>query len=81
MDYGDHSGPQAGTVSGTECTGPDHTYTEAGVYVVTVTVTDKDGDSGSAVATDFIVIYDPDGGFVTGGGCTDDLTVLLVQRQ
>jgi hypothetical protein len=25
-------------------------------------------DSGSATATDYIVIYDPDGGFVTGGG-------------
>jgi len=68
VDYDDGSGPQAGTVDGTECTGPNHTYAEAGVYEVTVTVTDKDVGSGSATAANFIVIYDPDGGFVTGGG-------------
>jgi hypothetical protein len=43
-------------------------YAEPGVYTVKVTVTDDDGDSGSATATQFIVIYDPAGGFVTGGG-------------
>jgi len=68
VDYGDDSSPQAGVISSAECAGPDHTYAQAGVYVVTVTVTDKDGDSGSAEATKFIVIYDTDGGFVTGGG-------------
>ena len=35
---------------------------------VRVTVTDKDGESDSATATDYIVVYDPSGGFVTGGG-------------
>ena len=38
---------------------------------MTVTVTDKDGGSGSAKATEFIVIYDPTDGFVTGGGWID----------
>ena len=71
FDYGDGTGPEPGTVDGITCTGPDHTYAEAGVYTVTVTVTDKDGDSGSKTATEFIVIYDPDGGFVTGGGWID----------
>ncbi len=46
-------------------------YAEPGVYTVKVIVTDKDGDSGMAAATEFIVIYDPDGGFVTGGGWID----------
>ncbi|GAG11808.1 unnamed protein product, partial [marine sediment metagenome] len=35
---------------------------------VKVIVTDKEGDSGYLEATNLMVIYDPDGGFVTGGG-------------
>ena len=38
---------------------------------MTVAVTDKDGDTGSATAAQFVVIYDPAGGFVTGGGWID----------
>ena len=68
VDYGDGDGPQAGTVDGATCTGPDHTYVEAGIYGVTVAVTDKDGGTGSLTTESFIVIYDPSGGFVTGGG-------------
>ncbi len=51
VDYDDGAGSQAGTVSGTTCTGPDQTYADPGVYRVTVEVTDKDGDSGDAGAT------------------------------
>ncbi|HYG73617.1 MAG TPA: Ig-like domain-containing protein, partial [Planctomycetota bacterium] len=44
-----------------------HIFTAPGVYSVTLTLTDKDG--GSAVKTfDYVVIYDPSGGFVTGSG-------------
>jgi hypothetical protein len=68
VDYDDGSGPQAGTVSSGTCIGADQTYAEAGIYQVTITVTDKDGATGNASATEFIVIYDPDSGFVTGGG-------------
>ena len=44
-----------------------HTYEEAGVYTVTLTVED---DYGYTVTSEFryVVVYDPDGGFVTGGG-------------
>ena len=42
VDYDDGSGPQTGTVAAGTCTGPDQTYTEAGVYEVTVEVTDDD---------------------------------------
>jgi hypothetical protein len=71
VDYGDGTGTKSGTVNGTTCTGPDNTYAEPGVYTVQVTVTDKDGDSGNATATQYTVIYDPSGGFVTGGGWID----------
>jgi PKD repeat protein len=51
----------AGRVRGT------HAYTVAGVYTVRVTVTDVDGGSASTVA-EYVVIYDPGAGFVTGSG-------------
>ena len=44
-----------------------HTYTSPGVYIVKLTVTDDDTGS-DFVEFQYIVIYDPDGGFVTGGG-------------
>jgi hypothetical protein len=43
-----------------------HTYANAGVYTVTVTVRDTCA-SGSNVYQ-YVVIYDPNAGFVTGGG-------------
>ena len=54
----------SGTASGS------HAYAAAGVYTVTVTVTDKDGGSGQSVF-EYIVVYDPSEGFVTGGGWID----------
>lgn len=51
----------SGTVSGT------HTYPSAGIYEIKLTVTDKDGGSDYSVSK-YVVIYDPEGGFVTGGG-------------
>lgn len=71
INYGDGSGDLAGIVSDNACTGPDHSYDEPGVYTVSASITDKDLASGSGEATEFIVIYDPDGGFVTGGGWID----------
>ena len=51
----------SGSVSGS------HTYGTPGVYEVTLTVTDDDGGSSQAMFQ-YIVIYDPNDGFVTGGG-------------
>ena len=51
----------AGSVSAT------HAYSSPGVYQLTVTVTDDDGGTASSVFQ-YVVVYDPTGGFVTGGG-------------
>jgi len=47
-----------------------HTYEAAGVYTVTLTVTDDDGGSGDSTFR-YVVVYDSEGGFVTGGGWID----------
>jgi PKD repeat protein len=45
-----------------------HTYAAGGVYTVNVTVKDDDTGSASRDIEALIVIFDPSGGFVTGGG-------------
>lgn len=50
----------SGTASGS------HTFSEAGVYTVSVEVTDNTGKS--ATVSRQVVVYDPAAGFVTGGG-------------
>ena len=59
-----------GTVAeanGTGTIGGSHTYAAPGVYRVTVTVSDAYGNSDQAVY-EYVVVYDPSAGFVTGGG-------------
>jgi hypothetical protein len=64
-DWGDtNSDTQFGVISPTS---EVHTYAEAGVYEVTITVIDDDGGVDTATYQ-YIVIYDPSAGFVTGGG-------------
>jgi hypothetical protein len=68
-DWGDET-TSAGIVSetdGSRSVEGSHIYATAGVYTVTLTVTDKDGGTGQSVFQ-FIVVYDPSAGFVTGGG-------------
>jgi parallel beta-helix repeat protein len=53
----------SGTVEGS------HMYDVAGVYAVTLTVIDGNApDMYGTEAFHYVVIYDPEGGFVTGGG-------------
>jgi PKD repeat protein len=47
-----------------------HTYNTPGVYVVRMTVSDNYGGS-STLEHRYVVVYDPEGGFVTGGGWID----------
>ena len=63
IDWGDGTGE--GDVSANACTA-SHTYVGAGVYSVAASVTDDDGGSGTDSVT--VMVYDPSGGFVTGGG-------------
>ena len=64
---------QAGTINeSTGAVSAAHTFTTPGVYMVGLAVTDSCGGSGTASTVGgldaLVVIYDPDGGFVTGGG-------------
>jgi YVTN family beta-propeller protein len=47
-----------------------HNYASAGVYTVEVIVTDDDGESDTELFQ-YVVVYDPTAGFVTGGGWID----------
>ena len=44
-----------------------HAYGDPGVYTIALTIADDDGNSDSS-EFQYVVVYDPDGGFVTGGG-------------
>ena len=54
-------GTGTGSVSGS------HTYAAAGVYTVSLTVDDGDNNPTSTMYQ-YVVVYDPSAGFVTGGG-------------
>jgi triacylglycerol esterase/lipase EstA (alpha/beta hydrolase family) len=58
-----------GTVTAT------HTFSSAGIYPITLTVNNGCGGTGSATTVDglaaMVVVYEADGGFVTGGGWID----------
>ncbi len=64
VDWGDGSSSTgtvgSGTVSGS------HSYAAAGVYTLKLTV--SDGKVADSEIFQYVVVYDPDGGFVTGGG-------------
>ncbi|MGE0132541.1 MAG: Ig-like domain-containing protein [Blastocatellales bacterium] len=66
---------QAGVVDETARTvNATQSFTSAGVYLATLTVVNNCGGQGSATTigvdqfTAMVVVYDPEGGFVTGGG-------------
>ncbi|MFC2053000.1 PKD domain-containing protein [Chloroflexota bacterium] len=66
-DWGDNT-TSTGTVDQlANAVSDNHTYSEPGVYRITLTVADSYPASDDEVF-EFIVVYDPDSGFVTGGG-------------
>jgi len=67
-DWGD--GTSAGTVTqgaGFGSVDDLHSYSTTGIYSIQLTVTDNDGGSGTDLF-EYVVVYDPSAGFVTGGG-------------
>ena len=65
IDWGDGSS-SGGSING-HTLSAQHTYFSAGVYTLQVLVTDACQKTASA-AYQYLVLYDPSGGFVTGGG-------------
>jgi hypothetical protein len=69
IGWDDGSAAQAGAVTESNGSGTcskSHSFGAAGVYTVQVTVRDDDGATGTA--STLVVVYDPNAGFVTGGG-------------
>jgi hypothetical protein len=74
-DWGDGT-TSAGIVEGSGGSGTadgSHIYTAAGVYTVRLTITDDDTGE-SETLHEYVVVYDPSAGFVTGGGWIDSPT-------
>jgi hypothetical protein len=70
VNWDDNGATSSGNVNGTSTTNSPfsatHAFLSPGVYTINVKVTDSNGLAGTA--TVWIVVYDPNGGFVTGGG-------------
>ena len=71
-DWGDGSPKQRGSLTETNGSGSVsnvHVYKASGIFNATLTVTDSEGKSTSVSKP--VVVYDPNAGFVTGGGWID----------
>jgi len=66
-DWGDGTATQGIVDEGMQSVNGGHTYTAPGTYALTLTVTDASGASDERVF-EYVVVYDPTGGFVTGAG-------------
>jgi len=69
IDWGDGTSSSASVneANGSGSASGTHAYASSGVYTVTLSVTDKDGAAQQSVF-EFVVVFDVEAGFVTGGG-------------
>ncbi len=67
IDWGDGTSSSATVDQSANSVSGSHDYDEPGVYLLTLTVTDDDGNVDTETFR-YVVVYDPNGGFVTGGG-------------
>lgn len=69
-NWGDGTTSNGAVQAGGDATtfGGAHTYTAPGVYTVSVIVVDDQGAAATTTAGEYVVVYDPEGPFVTGGG-------------
>jgi len=67
LDWGDTTQDTVEITDGSQSLAISHSYTSANIYTLSVSVTDNGGKSDSA-QFEFVTVYDPSGGFVTGGG-------------
>jgi len=68
-DWGD--GTSSGTVTqgaGSGSVNDSHRYSVPGVYTIKLSVADDDDGVSDESVFQYVVVYDPSGGFVTGGG-------------
>ena len=70
IDWGDTTQNTVEITDGSQSLTVSHSYTNATIHTLSVTVTDNGGKSDSA-QFEFVVVFDPNGGFVTGGGWID----------
>ena len=72
VDWGDGhvTGATVGQGAGSGTVTATHVYTEPGVYALELTVVDDDGGIATSIF-EFVVAYDGEDGFVTGGGWID----------
>ena len=66
-DWGDGTNSNGIIDEETQTVSGSHTYTDPGVYILTLNIADSTGASDQATFK-YVVVYDPEGGFVTGGG-------------
>ena len=55
-------------ITGSGTASASHSYALTGVYLVRLNLKDKDNASSNQSIFEFVVVYDPNAGFVTGGG-------------
>lgn len=68
VDWGDGAGFVPADTLGYAGGSVSHSYAATGVYTVCATVADKDGGVSNELCFEYVIVYDPSAGFVTGGG-------------